>query len=460
MCLSRGRRSDLEQHHDTKWIIPLSDIRSIGVDFGTTNTVVAVMNDAGDPHTVSFRHGSEASSTLRTVLGFQDEPDRPVRGIVEAGTAAISMYLEAPDDTRFLQSIKSHAASRLFAGTRIHGVHHDLEDLLETFLRRAWQYADLPAPGGFRFVVGRPVRFAGSNADETLAMERYKAAFTRLGARDILFVHEPVAAAFFFARRLTSPATVLVADFGGGTTDYSVMRFEFRKGRLVARPLAKGGVGIAGDRFDLRILENVVLPELGSGSVYSSMGRSFTIPRSLYAGLARWETMANFRYSREFRELKKIRRLAQEPWKLDQLIDMAGNDDGYGLYKAVADLKAGLSCAPSAILEYADLSFPDGGRVKRGDFERWIADDISRMDAALVQTLSECDIAPHEIDRVFLTGGTSFVPAVRGIFEKRFDTGIIQTGDELHSISNGLAMIGDREDSEDWAVESFTATRA
>lgn len=433
----------------------MSNLLSVGVDFGTTNSVLTTVDGGGNPRAVSLRSGAGSASTLRTVLGFQEEYEGLVGKRVEAGTDAIAMYLECPEDTRFLQSIKSHAASRLFAGTRIYGVHHDLEDLIETFLRCAWRYADLPQASRFRFVVGRPVRFAGSNADDALAMDRYRAAFSRLGAREILFVHEPVAAAFYFARRLRSPATVLVADFGGGTTDYSIVRFDFREGRLSASPIAKGGVGIAGDRFDQRILENVVLPYLGSGSTYSSMGRDFAIPKSLYSGLSRWETMASFRYSREFRELKKLKRLAQEPWMIDQLIDLVEGDDGYGLYKAVADLKAELSFASSATLQFSDLSFPDGGSVKRGEFDRWISDDIARMDAALLQTLSEGNVAPQEIDRVFLTGGTSFVPAVRRIFEEIFDHDIIETGDELHSISNGLAMIGNREDAEDWAVERF-----
>ncbi|TFL16340.1 Hsp70 family protein [Jannaschia formosa] len=436
----------------------MSELLSIGVDFGTTNSVLTGLDEAGELLSIEIRNGAQNSSTLRTVLGFQDDQAAATGPAVAAGTAAISMYLDAPDETRFLQSIKSHAASRLFSGTRIYGVHYNLEDLVETFLRCAWRYAGITSFDTRRLVVGRPVRFAGSSPDDTLAMDRYKAAFSRLGVQEILFVHEPVAAAFFFARRLTAPANVLVADFGGGTTDYSVMRFDFPNGRLSATSLAKGGIGIAGDRFDLRILENVVLPHLGSGSHYSSMGRRFAIPRSLYSGLARWETMATFRYSREYRELKKLKRLAEEPWKLDQLIDLVDNDDGYGLYKAVSDLKADLSAAPEGVLKYMGLSLPDGGRVRRSDFETWIADDIERMEAALAQTLEGCGISASEIDRVFLTGGTSFVPAVRRIFERRFVPSIIETGNELQSISNGLALIGERADAVDWASERFSVT--
>src|SRR3546814_4065693 len=139
------------------------------------------------------------------------------------------------------------------------------------FLRRLAGYAGEAWPSEVsRIVVGRPVRFAGASPDEGLATERYTAALTRLGFPEIHYVYEPVAAAHYFARDLVRDATVLVADFGGGTTDYSLIRFEREAGRLRATPIGHSGVGIAGDQFDARIIAPSVAPEIGKGSQFKS----------------------------------------------------------------------------------------------------------------------------------------------------------------------------------------------
>src|SRR5205807_6821818 len=111
--------------------------------------------------------------------------------------------------------------------------------------------------------VGRPVAYVGSHPDAALARKRYEAALVPFGFERVRQVYEPVAAAFFYAQTLERDATVLVADFGGGTTDFSIIAFERAKEGLRAQALGHSGVGVAGDRFDYRIIDHVVLPELG-----------------------------------------------------------------------------------------------------------------------------------------------------------------------------------------------------
>src|SRR5262249_52579578 len=140
------------------------------------------------------------------------------------------------------------------------------EDLLAAFLGTLIRHIgpDLTASDG-GIVVGRPVRFAGRNPDDDLAIDRYTASFKRAGFNAVHYVYEPVGAAFFFARHLAADATVLVADFGGGTSDFSIMRFSREGNRFRAQPLGKSGIGIAGDAFDYRIIDKVVSPRLGKG---------------------------------------------------------------------------------------------------------------------------------------------------------------------------------------------------
>jgi len=425
---------------------------TIGLDFGTSNTV-AVLADAPAATTpVTFEDGTSSFTSLPTVLSFLDRG--AARSLnAEVGPWAIRQFLESLGDVRFIQSLKTFAASRVFKGTGVFGVRFEFEDLMATFLSLAFERAGAAFdPASTRLVVGRPVEFAGHNPDEELAMARYRKAFRQVGFEDILFVMEPVGAAFSFAQSLDKDTTILVADLGGGTTDYSIMRFETEAGHLKATPLGRGGIGIAGDTLDYRIIDNVILPKLGKGSHYKSMGKVLEMPPNLFSNFARWHMLSIFKTSDDFKEMKKLLRYCLEPDKIELFIDLVDEDQGYPLYKSVSETKALLSVQDEAELTFAPLGPDFRADVKRADFERWIAPDLRKMDKALSVTLEKAGLTEVGIDRVFMTGGTSFVPAVRKMFAERFGLEKVSGGNELTSVANGLALIGAREDAGDWAL--------
>ncbi|MEO9527911.1 Hsp70 family protein [Roseibium sp.] len=426
--------------------------QTIGLDFGTSNTVAVIADGGNATVPVSFADGQDSFTSLATVLSFLDR--RPSGSAQpEVGPWAIRQFLESTGDVRFIQSLKSFAASRAFQGTGIYGKRMDFEDLMATFLTLAFRRAGTTFdPASVRLVVGRPVEFAGYNPDEELAIARYRKAFAKAGFEDILFVMEPVGAAFSFAQSLTQDTTILVADLGGGTTDYSVMRFETHAGHLSATPLGRGGIGIAGDTFDYRIIDNVILPKLGKGSSYQSMGKQLEIPPNLFSNFARWHMLSVFKTSDDFKEMKKLLRWSLEPEKIELFIDLVEEDQGYPLYKSVSETKARLSSQDEVELSFAPLGAGFRASVSRRDFDRWIAPDLYKMNKALDATLDKAGLQDTGIDRVFLTGGTSFVPAVRRLFAERFGQERISGGNELTSVANGLALIGAREDAADWAV--------
>ncbi len=112
-----------------------------------------------------------------------------------------------------------------------------------------------------------------------------------------------------------------------------------------------------------------------------------------------------------------------------------------------------LSAADEAAFDFGPLGKGGHRTIRRADFESWIADDLARIEGALDDVLEKTNTAPAGIDKVFLTGGTSFVPAVRRIFTERFDHERIETGGELLSIAHGLALIGERDDIAQWTVQ-------
>jgi hypothetical chaperone protein len=332
---------------------PMTTPVTIGIDFGTTNTVVALGDGSDHARLIAFDTPSGPSSTFRSALSFNHDFADPAGRAVNVGPWAIKAYLEDPSETRFIQSFKSYAASPLFRETVVLGRRYAFEDMLSEFLLRLRDKAGgaLNAAGG-RLIVGRPVRFVGATTDIALAMQRYQTAFERLGFKDILYAYEPVAAAFFFARRLEQDATVLVADFGGGTSDFSIIRFERKGGKLGARALGQSGVGVAGDAFDYRIIDNLVSPALGKGSSYRDLNKVLLAPNRFYTSFARWEQLALMRASRDMHDIRTLMRKSLEPEKVGRLVELLDGNYSYRLYQAVSTLKETLSAETSARFEF------------------------------------------------------------------------------------------------------------
>ena len=454
-------------------------VGSIGIDFGTTNTVLALAAPDGSVTTATVSLDGVASSGARTVLAFSPSEDpsprTPIQ--VEVGPWAIRRYLAAPAECRFVQSPKSYLGSRSFRETRIYGRTYRLEDMISTFLAELRSRADgsdgalIDQPVAV-CVAGRPVAFWGSDPDDGLAMERLRAAYDDAGlgrsAQDGSgqgesgeggpdFVYEPVAASYYFATRLDHDATVLVVDLGGGTTDYSVIRYEAASGSPRVTPLAHRGVGIGGDRFDFRIVQNAVAPMVGKGTGYTSFGQRFDIPAAYFNRIANWHEFSFLRTPEVLRDLRQILRTAEAPERLGRLLALVDGNLGFHLNHRVTEAKARLSAAPSVTLSLEDLGIDAVCEIARAEFDAWIAEDLAELDrhldAVLADTRKAAPGPESEIDRVFLTGGSSLVPAVRRLFEARFGAERIQGGDEFQSVAKGLALIGLLDDRRAWTFD-------
>jgi hypothetical chaperone protein len=430
----------------------VSDPTVLGIDFGTTNSVVSILRPGGVAELVRFAAPGGEVAPFRSALSFHGDEADPAGRVVEAGPWAIEAYVEEPLETRFIQSFKSYAASPLFQETRILGRRYAFEDLLSSFLLRLRTHGGgALAPGPVRCIVGRPVTFAGQQPDPALALARYAGAFARLDFGEIRTSYEPIAAAFFFARKLEGDATVLVGDFGGGTSDFSIVRFRREDGTLRSQALANAGVGVAGDAFDYRIIDNLVSPALGKGSSYRAFDHVLPIPNRYYAAFARWEQLALLRASRDMRDIRALVRSAVEPEKLAGLVAVLDGERGYPLYQAVSALKEALSSAASAKFSFDAGALRIERQVERAEFEAWIAPELAAIGRAIDEAMARAGLAPDDLDRIFLTGGSSFVPAVRRLFVDRFGPERIEGGSELVSIAAGLALIGAEPDLDVWS---------
>ncbi|WP_242127528.1 Hsp70 family protein [Sphingobium sp. Sx8-8] len=425
--------------------------RALGLDFGTTNSVAALADGSGS-QLVEFSGAQASGAVFRSALCFWHDGAAKGGMAHEAGPWAIAEYLEFPEDSRFLQSFKSVAASPIFESASVFEKRFRFEELGQMFLGKMVSHA-----GGWldrrpeRVVVGRPVEYAGARPDEALARRRYDAMFAGFGT-EIHYVYEPLGAAFSYASRLTGAATILVADFGGGTSDFSIVRVEAPGAARRCVPLGSAGIGLAGDRFDYRIVDHLVLPMLGKGGSYQSFGKELEIPRSYFADFADWSRLALMRNRRTMDELARLQKAANDPAAIGRMITVIEKELGYKLYDAVGSLKRRLSEAERATFRFEGGGLAIEADVTRGDFEGWIAPDIARIEATVDKALARAGVGPQSIDRVFLTGGTSLIPAIRAIFERRFGAEQIASGGELTSIAHGLALIGQEANLAEWAA--------
>jgi hypothetical chaperone protein len=420
---------------------------SIGIDFGTTNTVVAVAKNGEAVRAITFQDDWEQSEIYRSVLCFEQLAASRFDVEASAGMKAIRAYLTSAYETRFIQSLKSHVASAIFDETRIFGRGYKFEDLLSTFFRLLvrdanGQLADLGGP----IVSGRPVAFAGAAPDEALAGHRYGEAYRRIGVRDPVYAYEPVGAAYYYAQRLKSDALVLVCDFGGGTSDFSLIRFERRGTRISATPIGHAGVAVAGDNFDYRIIDAVVSPLLGKGTQFKSFDKILPIPQHYHASFARWHQLAMLKTPEHIRELESLQRTSLSRDKIAKFVEIIRNDRGFNIYRAVSEAKVRLSSVPTTnfVLGLGELHIEQ--EISRQDFERWIADDIARIEQTVDQLLQR--------ESVSVDGGSSFIPAVRSVFETRFGADRLADGENFQSVAFGLALIGLEDDVGPWLAQS------
>lgn len=414
-------------------------MRAIGWDFGTTNSAVAV-RDASGTRLAQFRLNGAIHQVFRSLLYFPYlDTAQAVMAAATAGPAAIEAYL-ADDEGRLIQSLKSFLASGSFERTQIFGRTLSCVDLLTLLLKKLRQAAEADlGPLGNTAVVGRPVTWVSGDRDaeaaETRAEDRLRTAMARVGFDTIEFEYEPVGAAYGYAAELARPQRVLVADFGGGTSDFCLMRL----GDGPPDILSTSGAPVAGDVFDQRIVEAVVAPALGADSRYRIDGRDMQMPQWIYGKLARWHHLSFLRDRRTIQQLVEIATGSTHPERVRALLHLIRGNLGFHLFRAVEAAKVGLSSQRAVDLRFSEGPINIDARIQRADFEQWIAPDVARIEAALDDALDIACVDPSDVDRVFMTGGTSLVPMVQRLFVERFGQDRLVAGDRFTSVAAGLA---------------------
>jgi hypothetical chaperone protein len=404
-----------------------------GVDFGTSNSTMG-WSRQGQPALLALEDGKQ---TLPSVVFFNADENE-----FSYGRAALATYLSGYEG-RLMRSLKSLLGSGMIDGqTEVGGRALPFRALLTQFIGELKQRGERAAGRGFDSVVlGRPVHFVDDNADaDQLAQDTLEEIARAVGFKHIDFQYEPIAAAFDYESTIDREELVLIADIGGGTSDFSLVRLSPQRALQVERRddiLAYGGVHIGGTDFDKYLSLASVMPMLGLGSQLNSNSE---VPSGYYFNLATWHTI-NLIYTRKaWQQLQDVYREVRERDKFARLLDLVEQRAGHWLALQVESAKIGLSAAESVTLDLDRLRPPDTLHLQRADFDASIDHLVVSVEQTVSKLLADAGVKAGDIDSVFFTGGSSGVHLLRHRIAALVPQARQVEGDLFGSIGAGLAL--------------------
>jgi hypothetical chaperone protein len=414
-------------------------IRSCGLDFGTSNSTIALVR-AGHPELAPVEGDKP---TIPSAMFFASG-----RKGAQFGRAAIAAYTDG-EQGRFMRSIKSILGQGLFhEKTPIQGKQVALSHVLKLFLAHLKAAAQASAGDEIDDVVlGRPVQFVENDAEaDARAQDDLAAAARAVGFRHVAFQYEPIAAALDYELTVGKEEIVFVVDIGGGTADFSIVRVSPEKSRNSDRRgdiLANRGVRVGGTDFDSLLSLAAVMPLLGFGS-RTADGKA-ELPKWLYHELSTWSQIA-FLYSQKVRSvLRDIRYDAERPDLVDRLVRVIEHQEGHRIIDLVEGAKIALSEAASAHIDLKSIEAGLAVDVDREGFERAIAPGLARIEKAIAATAADAGLAGSAIEAVFLTGGSSAIPIVRRQVGALLPHAQMRDGDMFGSVGKGLGLDAHRK---------------
>ena len=406
--------------------------RACGIDFGTSNSTVGWLRP-GNPILLELEEGKP---TLPSAVFFNADEET-----TSYGRAALGEYLDGYEG-RLMRALKSLLGSNLIdSQTEVHGRALRFRDLLASFIGELKQRAETQAGRTFRYAVfGRPVHFVDDDeiADKK-AQDTLESIARQVGFDEVSFQLEPIGAALHYERSLSKEELVLIADIGGGTADFSVVRLSPERAKRDERRedlLGNAGIHIGGTDFDRALSLECVMPLLG---YRGRMKNGAEIPSSIFFQLATWHTI-NFAYSRQvWADLQHIYRDAAAREELDRLSRLVSRREGHWLALQVEQAKIDLSTASQAILMLDRLATGLAHTISRDDFTqatRVLVDRVGSCVGALLDTTGVRD----QVDTVYFTGGASGVPQLRARIAAELPAARSVEGDLYGSIGAGLAV--------------------
>ena len=404
-----------------------------GLDFGTTNSVLSIYDEQ--------KKVLVETISVPSLIYFPAGLSNYV-----IGEQAITAYLEDGMKGRFIKSIKQILSRQSFIETRIHNKRYNASDLVALILKDLKAKADKIIGYDCRkAVIGRPVFFDDDNtAKDTLAQTRLSKAVDMAGFDNVRFQFEPIGAAFAYERTMITKEKVLVADLGGGTTDFTYLELDPDKVNKVDRRndmIASGGIYIGGDSLDSSFMWEKGTPYFGKDTLYEgSPGKLLKVPMSLFENICSWDKINFFNSLRIKTSMQDYYHYSNNNRAFKNLLTLVDNNLGYSVFQAIEKTKITLSEQDSCKFEYANMGIEIDENISIGDYQAVIQKDMNKISAYLDKFLLNNAIQITDVKSLFLTGGTSMVRAVQQLFQNKFPDVKISSGNNFTSVADGLAF--------------------
>jgi len=411
-----------------------------GIDFGTTNSALSVYQN-GTVKVVAVDGNDRAGELMRSVLYFNEENE------IFAGNEAVRQYVGDGAAGRFMQSIKTFLPNTSFDSTEIFGKRYGIDDLVAIILRqiktRGEAYLGCLVES---VVLGRPVVFSTDAAKDAVAQQRLEKAARKAGFKQIWFQYEPVAAALAFEETLQvgQERIVFIGDFGGGTSDFSVIRVKggaFDRSDRRSDVLSLGGVYVAGDKFDSQIMWDKVAHYFGRTARYKTLGKDdwITVPRSIIYTLCQWHRIPLLRARKTREHIRVIKGSSDDRQAIQNLDNIIDDNFGFFLFQAIEGAKCTLSDREQATISFAERDLCISEEIGKLEFESINQDNFQQIADCIDDVVARSGLLPTQIDSVFLTGGTSRIPRIQALFAQRFAERSWKTEMPLPALSMDLA---------------------
>lgn len=410
-----------------------------GIDFGTTNSALSVYRN-GTVEVIAVDGNDHTGALMRSVLYFSEDNE------VYAGQEAIRQYVGDGATGRFMQSIKTFLPNTSFDSTEVFGKRYGIDDLVAIILRkiksRGEAHVGCPVES---VVLGRPVVFSTDAAKDAVAEQRLEKAARKAGFKNIWFQYEPVAAALAFEDTLQAgeERTVFIGDFGGGTSDFSVIRVKggaFGRSDRRSDVLSLGGVYVAGDKFDSQIMWDKLAQHFGRHARYKTLGKDdwVSVPKSIVYTLCQWHRIPLLRARKTREHIRVIKGTTDDRQAIEHLENIIDDNYGFFLFQAIEQAKCELSEREHALIRFMerDLNISEG--IGKEEFESINAENFQQIATCIDEVVARSGLQPWQMDTVFLTGGTSRIPRIQTLFAERFGREKLENRDAFTSVVHGL----------------------
>jgi hypothetical chaperone protein len=406
-----------------------------GIDFGTSNSSAGIMQGK-KPYLICLE---EKNVSIPSAIFYPSDgtPKRFGRNAIRAYTAQ--------EEGRLLRSLKSILGSPLMDDTTLAGgARKSFKSILGEFLCHLKRCTEAHTTRECDAVVlGRPVHFVDHHPQkDALAQAQLEEAARAQGFKHIHFQYEPIAAALDYEQAITREEIALIADIGGGTSDFSIVRVSPQRKAKAERTqdvLANSGVHVGGTDLDCRLSMAQVMPALGY-KTRQEKRRELEIPSHYYFELAQWHRIVFLYTPKTLLDLEQLRRSAHEPEKIERLIRIVRDQEGHRLAGEVEAAKMRLSGADKTVIDLEDIQKGWAIPLLCEAFEEAVAAECSKITASIRQCIALSGLTPERIDTLFLTGGSTMIPCVKAACFSPIPHARVISGDVFGSVGVGLTL--------------------